>query len=126
MNATQLGMFVGSFFTSLLLAVVWLLICKAISPLRRRPGISYGVAIVLGFVPSVITIGGPSVSNVLAALLCGGLLFWQYNRAKANCGSQSPAMANLVPNSTLQPTCPPSACIPSMCCARIGAAELDH
>lgn len=83
MNAVQLGMFVGSFATSLLFAVVWLLICKAIPPLRRRLGISYGVAIVLGFMPLLITIGGPSVSNVIAALLCGGLLFWQYTRAKA-------------------------------------------
>lgn len=83
MNAAQFGMFIGSFAVSLFLAVVWLLIGKAIPPLRRRSGVSYGIAIALGFLPSFVTMGGPSASNMLAALLCAGLLFWQYTRAKA-------------------------------------------
>ena len=57
MNAAQLGMFIGSFAISVLFAVVWLLICKAIPPLRRRPRVSYGIAIALGFVPSLVTSG---------------------------------------------------------------------
>ena len=88
MNPAQVGMFVGSFMVSLFFAVVWLLICKAIPPMRRKPGVSYGVAIGLAFVPAFVTIGGPTFWNVLAALLCAGLMYWQYTRAKAKLQSQ--------------------------------------
>jgi hypothetical protein len=82
MGPGQLGYMVGAFATSLLFAVVWLIICRIIPPLRKRIGVSYGVAIALAFVPSFVTVGGPNVFNIIGALLCVGLLFWQYKRAK--------------------------------------------
>lgn len=94
MNAVEFGSFLGSFAMSLLFAAVWLLICKTISPLRRRPGISYGIAVAFSFIPSLVTIGGPSVSNVLAALLCAGLLAGQYSRAKEKDHASVPGNAD--------------------------------
>jgi hypothetical protein len=83
MNPAIFGYFVGQFVGSLLLAVIWLLISKAIPPLRREPAITYSIAVVFGFVPVLVTLDEPSYSGFLAALLCAALLFWQYKRAKA-------------------------------------------
>jgi hypothetical protein len=82
MSAGQFGYLIGAFAMSLLFAVVWLIICKTIPPLRRKLGVSYGVAIALSFVPSLVTVGGPSILNIIGTLLCAGLLFWQFKRAQ--------------------------------------------
>ncbi|MHB8425830.1 MAG: hypothetical protein ACYDB9_11905 [Gammaproteobacteria bacterium] len=82
MSAGQFGYLVGAFAMALLFAVVWLIICKVIPPLRRKLGVSYGIAMALAFVPSLITVGGPNIFNLIGSLLCVGLLFWQYKRAQ--------------------------------------------
>jgi hypothetical protein len=82
MSVGQFGYLIGAFAMSLLFAVVWLIICKAIPPLRRKIGVSYGVAIALAFVPSLVTVGGPNILNIIGTLLCVGLLFWQFKRAQ--------------------------------------------
>lgn len=81
--AALAGQFVGAFAVALLFAVVWLIICMVIPPMRRRPGVSYGIAIALSFVPSLINVDGPTASNLLASLLCVPLLLWQMKRAQA-------------------------------------------
>jgi hypothetical protein len=85
MSAGQLGYLAGAFAISLFFATVWLIICKVIPPLRRKLGVSYGVAIALAFLPALITIGVSDAIylNFLGAFLCAGLLFWQYKRAQA-------------------------------------------
>ena len=92
--AVLLGQFTGTFLISLLLATVWLIICKAIPPMRRKVGLSYGIAIVFAFIPPLITLEGPTHINLIAALLCAGLLFWQYRRAKAKIEQRSTATEN--------------------------------
>jgi hypothetical protein len=82
MGPAQFGYMLGAFATSLLFAVVWLIICRIIPPLRKRLEVSYGVAIALALVPSIVTVGGPNLLNVVGALLCVGLLVWQYKRAQ--------------------------------------------
>lgn len=80
MSAGQIGYIIGAFAMSLLFSVVWLIICKVIPPLRKKLNISYAVAIGLAFVPSLVTIGGPNILNIIGTLLCAGLLFWQFRR----------------------------------------------
>jgi hypothetical protein len=87
MGAAQLGYFIGSFAMSLLFAAVWLIISKVIPPIRHRLRFSYGIAVVLAFLPPLITLGGPTASNLLGALLCAALLFWQYKRARRKLGT---------------------------------------
>ncbi len=85
MSAGQLGYLAGAFAMSLLFAAVWLIICKVVPPLRRKLGVSYGIAIALAFLPALLTIGASDAIhlNFLGAFLCAGLLFWQYKRAQA-------------------------------------------
>lgn len=76
MRATgQLGFIIGAFVISLLLAGVWLIISKAIPPLRRKLHVSFGTAIALVFIPLLITIDGPNIFNITGTLLSIGLLF---------------------------------------------------
>ena len=72
----------GGFAMSLLFAAVWVIICKAIPPLRNKLSLCFGVAIALAFVPSLVTIGGPNILSIIASLICAGLLFWQFKRAQ--------------------------------------------
>lgn len=84
MSPVQIGEILGSFVESLLLAVIWLIICKIIPPLRSKIGVSYGIAIALALVPLFITVtpAGPNISGFVGTLLCVGLLILQYKRAK--------------------------------------------
>lgn len=85
MSAGLIGYFFGAFVMSLLFAAVWLIICKLVPPLRKKPGISYGVAMVLALIPPFLTLGVSDtiIVNFVAAFACVGLLFWQYKRAQA-------------------------------------------
>ena len=82
----MIGYFIGQFASFLILAAIWLIITKLIPPLRRRPSISYGVAMALVALLALTQIG---VSSSLAAVLCEGLLFWQYRRALAKQAKQA-------------------------------------
>lgn len=85
MSAGLIGYFVGSFAMSLLFAAIWLIICKVMPPMKMKPGVAYGVAMALAFVPPLLTIGVSDVIvvNFVAAFACVGLLFWQYKRGQA-------------------------------------------
>lgn len=82
--AVALGSFVGAFFAILLIPVVWLLICMAIPPLRRRPALSYGIATTLAVVAGLLSLlgGGNLVITGSAAVLAVALLIWQGVRAQ--------------------------------------------
>jgi hypothetical protein len=60
MTAFDVGSAFGLFAAMLGVCAVWLLICYAIPPLRRRPKISYGIAIALAVGLAFVPIGGPA------------------------------------------------------------------
>ncbi len=92
---SQFVYFFKSFATSLLLAAVWLLACKASRTMRQKVGTSYGVAIVLAFVPSVFV---PSTSNILAGLLCACVLFCWYKTSQVKPPSSPDDQEPLAPS----------------------------
>ena len=79
----MVGMFIGAFFVSLLVAVVWLIITKVIPPLNRRPELSYPIAMGLAVAIQLISINGPTLHGMLGALACCALLYVQFKRAQA-------------------------------------------
>jgi hypothetical protein len=81
--AAGIGMFIGAFVVSLLVAVVWLIVSKLIPPLKRNPKAAYGTAMALAVAVQLIKIDGVSVPGLLGALACCGLLFLQMKRALA-------------------------------------------
>jgi uncharacterized membrane protein YagU involved in acid resistance len=82
--AAMVGMFVGAFIVSLLVAVVWLIVAKLIPPLKRNPKAAYGAAMALAVAVQLIQINGVSAQGLLGALACCGLLFLQMKRALAS------------------------------------------
>jgi len=82
MNAADVGATIGAFAAAIGVGALWLLMAYAIPPLRRRPHISYPVAMVLAAVVAVIPIGGPTGATVGGSALCIALLFWQMRRAQ--------------------------------------------
>lgn len=93
MSAGLIGYVFGQFIMFLLVAVVWLIITKLIPPLRRRPGVSYGVAMVLVVLLALTQIGVSSslALTTVAAIVCEALLFWQYRRDRSKQTKQAPA-----------------------------------
>ena len=76
----QMGYVIGGLGMSLLFTLVWLVIAKLIPGLRDRLGLTYGIAGVLAFVPSLVAPRGPNVLNLIGPVICVGLLIWQYRR----------------------------------------------
>lgn len=70
----------GVVLMSLLFGAVGLLICSVFPYLRKRPGISHGVAIALTFAPSIVTIDGPNIMNISGSLLSAALFYWRFKR----------------------------------------------
>ena len=81
--SAMVGMVVGAFFVSLLVAVVWLIIAKLIPPLKLNPKIAYGTAMVLAVAIQLVQISGVDAPGLLGALACCGVLFLQMKRALA-------------------------------------------
>jgi len=81
MNPVAIGEFVGAFAITLGVAAIWLLVTYAISPIRRRPTLAYGVAMVLAALISIVPYGGPTGRSIGAGLICIALLYWQMRRA---------------------------------------------
>lgn len=94
MSAGMVGYVIGQFVMFLLVAAIWLIITKLIPPLRRRPGISYGVAMVLVVLLALTQIGVSSslALTAVAVVVCEALLFWQYRRDRAKQAKQAPAV----------------------------------
>lgn len=82
MGAAQIGQVVGNFLVCLFIAAVWLLIAKAIPPLRRRPGISNLVAAILVCLVAYSSFvgGGQAGLPMAGAILMLLLLAWNYRR----------------------------------------------
>jgi len=80
----MIGYLFGQFLIFLVVAAIWLIVTKLIPPLRRRPGVSYGVAMALVLLASLTQIHASSwlVLTGVAFLLCEALLFWQYRRER--------------------------------------------
>lgn len=89
MAAAGMGMFIGAFVVSLLVAVVWLIITKFVPPLKRNPKLAYLIAMVLAVAIQLVQIAGVSVPGLLGALACCGLLALQMKRAQAKLASAS-------------------------------------
>ncbi|MBF6647536.1 hypothetical protein [Methylobacter sp. BlB1] len=70
MNPAIIGAFVGAFAVSLGIAAIWLIIAMIIPPLRKRPKGTHITAMVLAVLPQLVTYGGPSAINFLAAAVC--------------------------------------------------------
>ncbi len=91
----QFVYFFKSFATSLLLAAVWLLACRASRTMRQKQGASYAVAMVLAFVPSFFV---PGASNILAGMLCACVLFCGYKASRAKPPSSPDGREPLAPS----------------------------
>jgi hypothetical protein len=78
MTENSVGRWLGDFIAMILFPAVWLIIAKRIPSLRKRPGVSYGVAI--GVLWWVIVVGTPTVGRVLAGLMVSVILFANYRR----------------------------------------------
>ena len=82
MNAAIAGEFLAGFAVALVVACVWLIASYAIPPIRRRPQVAYGVAMILAALVAFVPYGGPTPASVGGAVLCVALLFWQMLRAQ--------------------------------------------
>lgn len=83
----------GLLIAFLLLAGVWLVIAMIIAPLRRRPRLSYGVAIALVLLAALLMLADASlrIPDVVAAIISVALLSWQYRRREAKQAAGVPA-----------------------------------
>lgn len=79
----------GEFAVMLGVCVVWLLISYAIPPLRRRPKVSYGIAMALAIGLALIPIGGPNANSVAASATLVALLWGQMVRATRQLGQKA-------------------------------------
>lgn len=93
MSAAMTGYVIGQFVVFLLVAAIWLIITKFIPPLRRRLGVSYGVAMALVVLLALTQIGvSQSLAfTLVAAIICEALLFWQYRRDRGIQAKQATA-----------------------------------
>ena len=80
MNPVAIGELVGAFAVMIGVAAVWLIVCYAIPPLRRRPRVAYIVAMILA--TSMALVMNLTGTWVGAAILCVALLYWPLRRAE--------------------------------------------
>lgn len=83
---SEFSAFVGSFLYALVLAALWLGICRVLPPLRKRLHVSYGIAMAISVMSLIgILVKGYAVNylNLLGALFCTCLIFWKYRHALA-------------------------------------------
>jgi hypothetical protein len=76
----QVSAFIGLFLVALAFAAVPLIIFKLIPPMRRRPGLSNGIAGALGVLATFLPANTPLTQRIVVALLLAALFFWQYGR----------------------------------------------
>jgi hypothetical protein len=73
--ALVLGHFLGSFIAALALAGIWLLICRYVPALQRRPGVRR-VAVAITFVPLLISADSPRYIDLIACFLAAAGIYW--------------------------------------------------
>jgi hypothetical protein len=81
MGPAQFGYLIGSFAIAILFAAVWLILCRFVPALRRRAGVSYGVAAGLACVPALLQPDFPNWLSLEGTAICLVLLSWGYTRA---------------------------------------------
>lgn len=87
----QISFILGQAIALWLCAMMWILIAWCIPPLRRRPGISYGIAMILAVLFGVALIAQSKTgAPVVALVICESLLFWGYRRATKKQANQAP------------------------------------
>lgn len=79
MGEAQLTMFGEQFVVALLVAFGWLVICKAIRGLRRRPGFCYGIASALVLITCLAH--GLTAAGLVAGVIVLAILYFFYKRA---------------------------------------------
>jgi len=94
MGPAQIGFVIGAFALALLFAAVWLIFSMAVPGLRRNPDVSYGVAMVLAVLPTLMTATGINIYNIAGSGLCVLLLIWQLCRAKARLAAAAAESTN--------------------------------
>jgi LPXTG-motif cell wall-anchored protein len=82
MGEAQLTQFGEQFALALLVPFVWLLVCKAIRGLRRRPGFCYMIASALVLVASLALPNGPNPIGLLAGVISLAILYFLYKRRR--------------------------------------------
>jgi hypothetical protein len=80
MGETQVSAFIGQIVLALLLAVGWLVIAKVIPSLRRRIGVSYGIASAVALLACLVPFDGPTSTRFFASLFVVAILFVQSKR----------------------------------------------
>lgn len=81
MEIAKITIIFAQFGVGLLVAAVWLLICKLIRGLRRRPALSYGIASILAWIGCLTFPKGPSLSGLMMGLVIAIILYRQQKRA---------------------------------------------
>jgi len=66
----EMQYFLGSLLMALAVAGAWLALSLAIAHCRGRPGLRYGPALLLSWLPALVAPGGLTIFSVMATLLC--------------------------------------------------------
>jgi hypothetical protein len=81
MGEAQLTMFGEQFAVALLAPFVWLLVCKAIRLLRRRPGFCYMIASALVLGSCLVLPNGLTPAGMIAGVIALAIIYFLYKRA---------------------------------------------
>ena len=65
----QMNYFLSVLLAAALVGAGWLGLCRALPPLRCRPGLRYGGAALLVWVPTLLAPGGLTIYSVAATLV---------------------------------------------------------
>jgi hypothetical protein len=74
-------MFVEQFAAALLIALVWLVACKVIRKLRRKPGLCYSIASAVALVTCLTMPNGLTPAGMVAGVGVLAILYLLYRRA---------------------------------------------
>lgn len=81
MGEVQLTMFGEQLAAALLTPLLWLLVCKAIRAMRKRPGVRYIIASALALATCVALPNGTAPIGLIAGAIALAILYILYKRA---------------------------------------------
>jgi hypothetical protein len=81
MGQAQLTIFIEQFAVAVLVSIVWLVTCKAIRSLRRKPGRSYSIASALVLSTCLALPNGLAPAGLVAGIIVLAILYIFYKRA---------------------------------------------
>ena len=91
MSAGEIGNFVGGLASPIIVAAAWVIIVKLVRPFKRRPGLSYLVAVIFAWLvvlPSLVISKNPSMGAVIGAALVMVLSWWFYKKGTVQATGQ--------------------------------------